>query len=198
MLLAGDEFGRTQQGNNNAYCQDNEISWLDWDAIDDDGQALTPLVRRALIACARPSRCCAAAGSSPASGTRSCRSRTSPGSRRRHRDEQEHWERRRHALLWHAARRPRAGDRHPAARAPTHTAPARVNAYSDVVQFTLPRVRGRDPLALPDRHEPARAPGRAGRSDSGDVYEVTARSVLLFAGLTPARQAGRFAGSPSS
>jgi isoamylase len=30
MLLGGDEFGRTQSGNNNAYCQDNEISWLDW------------------------------------------------------------------------------------------------------------------------------------------------------------------------
>ncbi|HXP35826.1 MAG TPA: glycogen debranching protein GlgX [Chthoniobacterales bacterium] len=30
MLLGGDEFGRTQQGNNNAYCQDNEISWLNW------------------------------------------------------------------------------------------------------------------------------------------------------------------------
>lgn len=30
MLLAGDEFGRTQRGNNNAYCQDNEISWVDW------------------------------------------------------------------------------------------------------------------------------------------------------------------------
>ena len=30
MILAGDEFGRTQQGNNNAYCQDNEISWIDW------------------------------------------------------------------------------------------------------------------------------------------------------------------------
>lgn len=30
MLLAGDEFGRTQQGNNNAYCQDNEIGWVDW------------------------------------------------------------------------------------------------------------------------------------------------------------------------
>jgi isoamylase len=30
MLLAGDEFGRTQRGNNNAYCQDNELSWLDW------------------------------------------------------------------------------------------------------------------------------------------------------------------------
>jgi isoamylase len=31
MLLAGDEIGHSQQGNNNAYCQDNEISWLDWD-----------------------------------------------------------------------------------------------------------------------------------------------------------------------
>jgi isoamylase len=30
MLLAGDEFGRTQQGNNNAYCQDSEISWVNW------------------------------------------------------------------------------------------------------------------------------------------------------------------------
>jgi glycogen operon protein len=30
MMCAGDEFGRTQRGNNNAYCQDNEISWLDW------------------------------------------------------------------------------------------------------------------------------------------------------------------------
>jgi glycogen operon protein len=31
MLLAGDELGRTQRGNNNAYCQDNEVSWVDWD-----------------------------------------------------------------------------------------------------------------------------------------------------------------------
>jgi isoamylase len=36
MLLAGDEFGRTQGGNNNAYCQDNEISWLDWSLLDTD------------------------------------------------------------------------------------------------------------------------------------------------------------------
>jgi isoamylase len=34
MLLGGDEIGRTQRGNNNAYCQDNEISWFDWDNID--------------------------------------------------------------------------------------------------------------------------------------------------------------------
>ncbi len=34
MLTAGDEFGRTQQGNNNAYAQDNEISWVDWTGRD--------------------------------------------------------------------------------------------------------------------------------------------------------------------
>ena len=34
MLLAGDEIGRTQRGNNNAYCQDNEVSWLDWVRAD--------------------------------------------------------------------------------------------------------------------------------------------------------------------
>jgi glycogen operon protein len=33
MLLSGDEFANTQYGNNNAYCQDNEISWLDWDRL---------------------------------------------------------------------------------------------------------------------------------------------------------------------
>ncbi|SEO90824.1 glycogen debranching protein GlgX [Trujillonella endophytica] len=36
MLTAGDELGRTQQGNNNAYCQDNEISWIDWSGVDAD------------------------------------------------------------------------------------------------------------------------------------------------------------------
>jgi isoamylase len=36
MLLAGDEIGHTQDGNNNAYCQDNDISWLDWTHIDPD------------------------------------------------------------------------------------------------------------------------------------------------------------------
>ena len=34
MLLAGDELRRTQRGNNNAYCQDNELSWLDWELDD--------------------------------------------------------------------------------------------------------------------------------------------------------------------
>ena len=41
MLLSGDEAGRTQRGNNNAYCQDNEISWFDWADIDDELLAFT-------------------------------------------------------------------------------------------------------------------------------------------------------------
>ena len=36
MLLAGDEFGNTQSGNNNAYAQDNETGWLDWSGVEDD------------------------------------------------------------------------------------------------------------------------------------------------------------------
>jgi isoamylase len=48
MLLGGDEFGRTQEGNNNAYCQDNEISWVDW-SLQKDYEELADFTR-ALIA----------------------------------------------------------------------------------------------------------------------------------------------------
>jgi glycogen operon protein len=53
MLTAGDEFGRSQSGNNNAYCQDNELSWLDWQSAEsDEGRALTAFTTR-LIALRR-------------------------------------------------------------------------------------------------------------------------------------------------
>ncbi len=45
MILAGDEFARTQGGNNNAYCQDNGISWLDWN-IQEKGRLLTRFVQK--------------------------------------------------------------------------------------------------------------------------------------------------------
>jgi glycogen operon protein len=45
MLVAGDEFGRTQGGNNNAYCQDSEISWLDWN-LREEGEALLAFTRQ--------------------------------------------------------------------------------------------------------------------------------------------------------
>ncbi|HEX3430883.1 MAG TPA: glycogen debranching protein GlgX [Rhizomicrobium sp.] len=46
MLLGGDEFGRTQKGNNNAYCQDNPVSWYDWTLLENEqGRELTPFVQ---------------------------------------------------------------------------------------------------------------------------------------------------------
>jgi glycogen operon protein len=46
MLVAGDEFGRSQGGNNNAYCQDNGISWIDWENIGDEDRAFLEFVRK--------------------------------------------------------------------------------------------------------------------------------------------------------
>jgi isoamylase len=45
MIVAGDEFARTQGGNNNAYCQDSEIGWVNW-ALDEDGESLVKFVRK--------------------------------------------------------------------------------------------------------------------------------------------------------
>ena len=49
MLLGGDEFGRSQGGNSNAYCQDNEISWLDWEGMGDQGKALLSFARKLIL-----------------------------------------------------------------------------------------------------------------------------------------------------
>ncbi|MGH7007187.1 MAG: glycogen debranching protein GlgX [Stellaceae bacterium] len=46
MLLAGDEMGNSQSGNNNAYCQDNEIGWIDWSGLWQPGSDLTTFIRR--------------------------------------------------------------------------------------------------------------------------------------------------------
>ena len=56
MLLGGDEFLRTQQGNNNAWCQDNEISWVDWSAGRDERRLppLRPPADRAAASATRP------------------------------------------------------------------------------------------------------------------------------------------------
>jgi len=66
MLLHGDELGRTQQGNNNAYCQDNELSWVDWDSADQELLTFTaaliamrrehPVFRRRRFFAGRPIR----------------------------------------------------------------------------------------------------------------------------------------------
>ena len=116
MLLAGDEFGRTQQGNNNAYCQDNEISWMNWD-VSDERRDAEPLRAEADVACATSIRSCGASGFSPASSTRHSAIKdvtwiNASGAEMRAED----WAGRQHALLRHADRRPGAADRHRPAR----------------------------------------------------------------------------------
>src|SRR3546814_10528833 len=44
MILMGDELGRSQAGNNNAYCQDNDLSWLQWDKVSDRDRAFRDFV----------------------------------------------------------------------------------------------------------------------------------------------------------
>jgi glycogen operon protein len=54
MLLGGDEFNRTQGGNNNAYAQDNEVSWFDWDHDEDAREMIEFVGRLASIRCSTP------------------------------------------------------------------------------------------------------------------------------------------------
>ncbi len=51
MLLGGDEFARSQKGNNNSYCQDNEISWVDWQGIGPGERDLAEFVRKLIMIC---------------------------------------------------------------------------------------------------------------------------------------------------
>lgn len=46
MILMGDEIGRTQNGNNNSYCQDNEMNWLDWSEVDEQPSGFHAFVAR--------------------------------------------------------------------------------------------------------------------------------------------------------
>ena len=80
MLLAGDELGRTQGGNNNAYCQDNEISWVDWEDAGQQADLLEftcalsglrrehPVFRRRRFFSGRAARGAGTAGSLPGAG----------------------------------------------------------------------------------------------------------------------------------
>jgi isoamylase len=179
MLLAGDEFGRTQQGNNNAYCQDNEISWIDWEAIDDDGRALADFVRKlTTLRHALPVL---------------RRNRFLIGE---HNDKldvtdvtwlspagvplvEEQWGDARMQCFGMLidGRSRTSGIMRLAADA---TLLIVLNAYHDVVEFTLPSVPGNDQwTCLVDTHMPVR--DELPVFEAGDVYQVTGRSLLLFA-----------------
>ena len=81
MLLAGDEFGHTQSGNNNAYCQDNELAWIDWSLPERNAR---PAALRAAPGGPAPLAAVAAPRYVPqGNAARAPRPRTSPGCIRR-------------------------------------------------------------------------------------------------------------------
>jgi isoamylase len=187
MILAGDEFGRTQLGNNNAYCQDNEISWVDW-AHSDRAQAQTVFAQRLAVMrnrypVLRRSRFLTATWNEDL-GVKDSTWLT-PGGEEMTAEQWEDKAARCFGLLLDG-RAQMSGIRR---RGAESTLLLITNAHHDVVVFTLPRVAGgRDWLRLVDTNRPDEDDDRYGVTPFklGQQYEVTGRSLLLFL-LRPAR-----------
>lgn len=179
MLLAGDEFGRTQAGNNNAYCQDNEISWFDWQGIGEDGTALRAFVQRLThlresLPVLRRNRFLTGAydeelqlhdvqwlacGGQPMDA--------------------QHWDDPRtrcFGMLLEGHGRATAIAR----RGPDRSVLIVFNAWEDALDFELPEHgEGRQwQLAIDTAHE--QPPEDDARFEAGSAYTLTARSLLLF------------------
>jgi isoamylase len=177
MMLAGDEFGRTQHGNNNSYCQDNEINWVNW-AIDENGQSLMrfaqnltrlrhryPIVRRNRFLSGEYNAELEVKDVSwiNANGSEM---------------EQSHWtDPEMHCFgMLIDGRAQTTGIKQ---RGKEATMLIVMNSHHDSVLFTLPECAGGSEWSLlfdtnlPDAQEPT-------SFKTGDVYTVTARSVLLF------------------
>ena len=183
MLLAGDEFGRTQQGNNNAYCQDDEISWLDWD-INDQGRSLIGFVRlltelRLKYPVLRRGRF-ANGELDKTSGVKDVTWINAAGTEM----QADHWaDTRMHCFgMLLDGRAQATGIRRPGEDASLLMV---LNAHDDVVDFVLPQVAGGGEWKLLVDTNLADDAEKAAFRPTED-YEVTGRSLLLFALAPPA------------
>ena len=177
MLLAGDEFGRTQRGNNNAYCQDNEISWIDWNH-DERAERLIRFVRkltglRHRYPILRRSRFLTGEYSEEL-GVKDVAWINAAGGEMK----PEHWADgnvRCFGMLLDGRAQPTGIRR----RGEEATLLIVFNPWQDVVKFTLPEaVGGKRWKLVADTNFPD-SPDEPD-FDTGHVYEVTARSLLLF------------------
>ena len=182
MLLAGDEFGRTQKGNNNAYCQDNEISWVDWEGIKKDGQSLIAFTRKLL--CLRNSLPILRRGRfltaeyNPELEVKDVTWINASGREMQKSD----WEDgKMHCFgMLVDGRAQTSGIKR---RASDVTLLIVLNGYYESVKFTLPEFVGGDQwLTFIDTNDPERS--EASALKTGDKYEVAGRSLLLLAALT--------------
>ena len=179
MILAGDEFGRTQGGNNNAYCQDNETSWIDWGAVSVDRQALMTFVHRLIVLretlpMLRRGRFLTGQWNE-ALRVKDVTWVNASG----HEMKAEEWQdgNMRCFGMMMDGRAQATGIIRPASDA---TLLLVVNAHHDVVVFTLPEVAGGNRwYCILDTNEPERSTLQ--NFTSHERYEVTGRSLLLFA-----------------
>ncbi|MBJ7408690.1 MAG: glycogen debranching enzyme GlgX, partial [Bradyrhizobium sp.] len=177
MLLAGDEFGHTQNGNNNAYAQDNETTWLNWMGITANGRGLREFTRK-LIATRK-------------SFPILYRSRFLVGSQNEELDVKDvTWlspsGEEMTTEQWHDGNAKcfgmlldgRAQETGIKRRGSDATILLVYNAHHDVVNFTLPEVTdGRSWLGLIDTNRPD-AP--MAEFEFGHTYAMTARSLVVF------------------
>jgi len=188
MMLAGDEFGRSQQGNNNAYCQDNEISWVDWN-YGERGEKLIRFVERLTrlrrqYAVLRRNRFLTGEwneelGSKDATWL-------APTGEEMSSDQWQDAQAKCLGVLLDG----RAQVSGIAKRGSDATLLLVLNGYHDLVVFKLPEVPGgRDWLRLIDTNLPEEDDDleeEPVRFSFNHIYEVTGRSLLLFL-LRPAR-----------
>ena len=177
MMLAGDEFARTQAGNNNAYCQDNEISWFNWN-LDEKGRSLIQFVQkltglRQKYPILRRNRFLTGAYDEELDVKDLTWINASGGEMRA-----EDWgdpAMRCFGMLMDGRARP-TGVRQ---RGTEATMLLILNAHHDLVQFTLPPHAGEAQWKLlVDTNAPELESVQM--FSTGDVYGVTGRSLLLF------------------
>ena len=177
MLLAADEIGRSQRGNNNAYAQDNEISWIDWAAIDNRARELFDFTRRMIeLRMKHPilQRDRFLAGwQNPAVGVKDVTWLAPDGSEM----EERHWKDAK-AKCFGMVLDGRAQPTGLKQRGADETLLIVMNAHHDGVNFTLPEVpEGRQWTRLVDTNDPTLG---AKTYAFGAVYTVTGRSLLVF------------------
>ena len=179
MILAGDEFGRTQGGNNNAYCQDNETSWLNWEGVSEEGRALMIFARKLIVLrdtlpMLRRGRFLTGQWNQTL-GVKDVTWVNAAG--REMKPEEWHDGNMRCFGMLMDGRAQATGIIRPASDA---TLLLVVNAHHEVVVFTLPELAGANRwYCLLDTNDPHS--GELPDFTSHDRYEVTGRSLLLFA-----------------
>ncbi len=182
MLLAGDEFGHTQQGNNNAYAQDNEITWLDWLDIGARGQDLREFTRK-LIAVRKSypvlSRGRFVVGTyNPTLDVKDV-AWLCPTGEEMSQDQWDDGNARCFGMLLDG----RAQESGIIQRGEDSTVLLVYNAHFDVVNFKLPEIpEGQEWEILIDTNAPN---ARAARHSFNETYAVTARSMIAFGLVRP-------------